>query len=54
MLGLHEGGDAVIDVVIGQDRAQQLLLGLDVVGQDFGVARLYLTMSGKLCSLQSA
>ena len=33
MLGLQIAGDAVEDVVVGQDRAEKLLLGLDVVGQ---------------------
>ena len=33
MFGLHQGGDAVIDIVVGQDRAEKLLLGLDVMGQ---------------------
>ncbi len=31
MLALHQAGDAVVDVVVGQDRAEQLLFGLDVV-----------------------
>jgi hypothetical protein len=33
MLGLDDRRDAVEDIVVGQDRAQKLLLGLDVVGQ---------------------
>jgi hypothetical protein len=36
MLGLHQGGDTVEDIVVGQDRAQKLLLGFDVVGQRIG------------------
>ena len=36
MFCLHEAGDAVIDIVIGQDRAQKLLLGLDIMRQDLG------------------
>ena len=36
MLGLDQRGDAVIDIVVGQNRAQKLLLGLDIVRQDVG------------------
>jgi hypothetical protein len=43
MLGLHDRCDAVVDLVAGQDRAQKLLLGLDIMGQrlggGFGVGR---------------
>ena len=35
MRRLHHRRDPVIDVVVGQDRAQKLLLGFDVVGQGF-------------------
>ena len=37
MLGLHQLRDPVVNVVVCQDRAQQLLFGLDVVGQGFGI-----------------
>ena len=30
---LHDAGDAVVDVVVDEQRAEQRLLGLDVVGQ---------------------
>ena len=30
---LHDGGDAVVDVVVDEERPEQRLLGLDVVGQ---------------------
>ena len=36
MLRADDGGDAVVDVVIGEDRAQQLLFGLDRVGHGLG------------------
>ena len=32
----HQRGDAVIDIVIGQDRAQKLLFSLDIMGQGVG------------------
>ncbi len=37
MLGADQRGDAVIDVVVGQDHAQKLLFGLDIVRQSLGV-----------------
>jgi hypothetical protein len=37
MLGLYQRGQAVKDIVVGEDRAKELLLGLDVVRQDFGL-----------------
>ena len=36
MLGTNNRSDTVVDVVIGQDRAQQLLLGLDGMGHRLG------------------
>ena len=36
MFGPHQRRNAVIDIVVGQDDAQQLLLGFDVMGQDVG------------------
>jgi hypothetical protein len=33
MLGLHDVRDAVEDIVVDQERAEQRLLGLDVVGK---------------------
>ena len=32
MLGADDAGDPVKDIVVGQDRAQQLLFGLDRMG----------------------
>ena len=37
VIGGDDGRDPVVDVVIGQDRAQQLLLGLDGVGHGLGI-----------------
>ncbi len=37
MLGLHLGRNAVIDIIVGQNRAQKLLFSLDIVRQDFGL-----------------
>ena len=39
MLGPHQSGDAVIDVVVDQDRAQKLLFCLDIMGQGVGSRR---------------
>ena len=36
MLGLHQGRDPVEDIIVGQDRAQKLLFGFDVMGQSIG------------------
>ena len=34
---LHDAGDAVVDVVVDEERAEQRLLGLDVVRQARGL-----------------
>ena len=39
MLGLEEVGDAVVGVVVDEDRAEQRLLGVDVVRGDAVVRR---------------
>ena len=44
MLGPNDRLNAVIDVVIGQDRAQKLLLGFDRMGH--GLRRFYIGAGG--------